>query len=353
MLPENLPILSENDLIIDDNQSDDLYEQHKIIIDKGQSPIRIDKYIMNSLEKISRSKVQNAIRAGSVLVDDSPIKPNYLVRPNQIITIIFPNSSHGKGVIPENLPLEIVYEDDDIIIINKQPGMVCHPGFGNKSGTLVNALAYHFKDLPEKDGNPGLCHRIDKDTSGLMIAAKNEYAMTHLAKQFYNHTIQRTYNALVWGQPDAESGTVNINIGRHHYDRLLFTTFADGDEGKHAITHYKVLEPMYYVSLVECKLETGRTHQIRVHMKHLGHTLFQDKRYGGDQILKGTIYNKYKQFVENAFTIMKRQALHAKTLGFIHPTTNKEMFFESELPEDFTNVLNKWRSYLTHRKKDE
>jgi 23S rRNA pseudouridine1911/1915/1917 synthase len=350
-------VLNDKDLLDDEvldtlEQSDDLYEHHRILIDKGQSQVRIDKYLMDRLLRVSRSKIQNAIRAGAVLVDGKEIKPNYKIRPLETITIVFPNEPSDGKVIPENIPLNIVYEDDDVLILNKPYGMVVHPGLGNKSGTLVNALAYHFQDLPLKDGNPGLVHRIDKDTSGLMIAAKNEYAMTHLAKQFFDHTIQRTYHALVWGQPEKTEGTIDMHIGRDPNDRMLFRTFKDGDEGKHAVTHYKVLEPMYYVSLVECKLETGRTHQIRVHMKSMGHTLFQDKRYGGDQILKGTIYNKFKAFVMNCFEMMPRQALHAKTLGFIHPVTGKEMFFDSELPSDFANVMEKWRHYLIHRKNE-
>ena len=338
------------------NNQDDLFDHRSIITDKKQSQIRIDKFLMDRIEHVSRNKVQNAIRAGSITVDEQEVKPNYRVRPNQTISITFPYNPYEDIVNPEDIPLNIVYEDDDVMIINKTPGLVVHPGIGNHSGTLVNALAWYFKEkeLPNKEGNqgnrPGLVHRIDKDTSGLMIVAKNEYAMSFLAKQFYEHTIERTYWALVWGQPDPLEGTIVGNIARHLSDRMKFDVFPEGDIGKHAITHYKTLEAMYYVSLVECKLETGRTHQIRVHMEHIGCPLFQDDRYGGTEIVKGTVFTKYKQFVMNCFKIMPRQALHAKTLGFIHPATNEWMQFDSELPEDFTNVLEKWRGYLQSRK---
>lgn len=337
-------------------QSDELYEHHRYVADPGQSPLRIDKFLMARMEKISRSRVQDAIRAGSVLVDNEEVKPNYKIRPGNVVSIVLPEEPLSFEILPENIPLDIRYEDDDVMIINKPAGLVVHPGVGNYTGTLVNALAWYFKEkpLPVKVGHehyqPGLVHRIDKDTSGLMVVAKNEYAMTHLARQFFDHTVQRTYWALVWGQPDPEEGTVICNLGRNPTDPLRFTVFPDGDLGKYAVTHYRTLEPMYYVSLVECNLETGRTHQIRVHMQYLGHPLFSDERYGGADIVKGTVFNKYRQFVNNCFKIMPRQALHAKTLGFVHPTTGADMHFDSELPLDFLTVLDKWRNYLAGRR---
>ena len=286
------------------------------------------------------------------------MKSNYKVRPGDIIHVLWPkNPYRSDEVKPENIPLKIEYEDDDILIVNKAAGMVVHPGVGNYSGTLVNALVYYLQggdDIPVMDGNAedraGLVHRIDKNTSGLLVIAKTDYAMTHLAKQFFDHTIQREYVALVWGAPDPAEGVVDVNIGRHPRNRIQQAAFPEGMEGKRAITHYHVIEDLYYVSVVGCTLETGRTHQIRVHMKHLGHPVFNDERYGGDRIMKGTVFSKYKQFVQNCFEIMPRQALHAKTLGFVHPVTGEKMFFESELPDDFANVLDKWRHYLEHRK---
>ncbi|MEM7104179.1 MAG: RluA family pseudouridine synthase [Bacteroidota bacterium] len=335
--------------------NDDLYEHHRIIVDPGQSLLRIDKFLVDRVERVTRNKVQNAIRAGAVLVNDKQIKPNYKIKPNDVITIVLPTVPKEKGVIPEDIPLDIRYEDDDLIVLHKPAGMVVHPGVGNHSGTLVNALAHHFKSLPVMKGNqpdrPGLVHRIDKDTSGLMVVAKSEYAMTHLAKQFFDHTIERKYVALVWGEPDIPEGTYTDNIGRHKRHRLEMATYPEGgEEGKVAITHYRLLEGLYYVSLVECELETGRTHQIRVHMKYNGHPLFNDERYGGDKIVKGTVYTKYRQFVENCFKLLPRQGLHAKSLGFVHPAIGKEMFFESDLPEDMSAALDKWRKYVAGRK---
>lgn len=335
--------------------NDDLQDHQVIIVDPKQSPIRIDKFLMDRVFRVTRNRLQNAIRAGAVLVNDKEIKPNFKVKPGHKIDVILPRppSSIG-GVVPENIPLDIRYEDDDIIVVHKPPGLVVHPGIGHHSGTLVNALAYHFKSLPVMEGNSddrlGLVHRIDKNTSGLLVVAKTEYAMNHLAKQFFNHSIERTYYALVWGEPDELQGTITGNIGRHPRFRKLFTVFPEGDEGKWAVTHYKVLEPMYYVSLVQCNLETGRTHQIRVHMKHVGHPLFNDDRYGGDRVVKGTVFSKYKSFVENCFKAMPRHALHAKSLGFIHPSTGEKMLFETELPDDFHQVLETWRRYLNSRK---
>ncbi len=338
-------------------EGEELFEHHKIVIDPGQSQLRIDKFVLDKLEKVSRNKIQNGIRAGAILVDGKQVKPNYKVRPNEVITVLLPKPVSDGKIIGENIPLDIRYEDDDIMIIHKPPGLVVHPGIGNRSGTLVNALVYYFenKELPVMEGNdddrPGIVHRIDKDTSGLMLIAKNEFAISHLGKQFYNHSIERKYQAIVWGTFDEAKGTIDAHIGRHLKDRTKRDVFPDGDFGKHAITHYRVLEDLYYVSLVECELETGRTHQIRAHMKHIRHPLFNDIKYGGDKIVKGTVFSKYKQFVHNALKIIPRQALHAKSLGFIHPTTNEKMVFDSELPEDMKEVLDKWRSYIQSKTK--
>lgn len=338
-------------------QSDELYEHQRIICDPKQAPVRIDKFLMDRLEKVSRNRIQNAIKASCILVNDKAIKANYKIKPGDAISLVLPSNPDDESVLlPENIPLDIFYEDEHLMVINKPSGLVVHPGVGNHSGTLVNALLYHFQNqsLPLMKGNkedrPGLVHRIDKDTSGLILIAKNEFAMTHLAKQFFDHTIDREYIALVWGDVKEDKGTIEGNIGRHERDRMQMAVFADGSQGKHAITHYEVLERLYYVTLIKCKLETGRTHQIRVHMKHIGHTLFNDDRYDGDRILKGTLYNKYKQFVDNCFELMPRQALHAKSIGFIHPHTEQYIHFEAELPTDFSSVLHKWRSYVASRK---
>ncbi|KXK39537.1 MAG: RluA family pseudouridine synthase [Saprospiraceae bacterium] len=337
--------------------SDEMFEHQRIICDKNQTSIRIDKFLMDRLERVSRTRIQNAINIGCILVNDKPIKANYKVRPGDEISLVLPSDPNEvSDLVPEDIPLDIVYEDNDLMVINKPAGLVVHPGVGNSSGTLVNALLYHFQNqqLPIMKGNtpdrPGLVHRIDKDTSGLLLIAKNEYAMTHLSKQFFDHTVTREYIALVWGNIENEKGTITGHIGRSEKDRMQLIVYPDGSQGKHAVTHYEVIEHLYYVTLIKCHLETGRTHQIRVHMKHIGHTLFNDARYKGDQILKGTVFNKYRQFVENCFALLPRQALHAKSLGFIHPVTEKPMHFESELPEDFTNVLNKWRNYVSARK---
>ncbi|GJM34622.1 MAG: pseudouridine synthase [Saprospiraceae bacterium] len=339
----------------DDNSEDDYFEHQEIVIDGKQSPIRLDKFLMDRLMKISRNRVQNAIRAGSIKVNGKEVKPNFRIKPRHVVEITLPRPpGSDTPLLAENIPLDIRYEDDDLIVVHKPTGMVVHPGPGHDSGTLVNALAYYLQDLPVLDGNTrdrlGLVHRIDKDTSGLLLIAKTDYAMTHLAKQFFDHSIDRTYYALVWGDPEEDQGTVDMNVGRHPRMRQMQTTFPEGEAGKRAVTHYQVLERLYYVSLVKCKLETGRTHQIRVHMKHLGHPLFNDARYGGDKIVKGTVFSKFKQFVENNFKLMPRQALHAKSIGFVHPTTGEKMFFDSELPTDFQDVLERWRSYLASRK---
>jgi 23S rRNA pseudouridine1911/1915/1917 synthase len=336
---------------------DEMFEHHKWVVDKGQAAMRIDKFLADRLARVSRSKIQKAIDAGAVLVDDATVKSNFKIKPLQKISIVFPEAPPDGTVEADEIPLNIIYEDDDLMVINKQAGLVCHPGVGNQRGTLVNGLAWYlreklkgeFRNLGPED-RPGLVHRIDKDTSGLLVIAKNQFAMNHLAKQFFYHTIERRYWALVWGQPDELVGTINCHIGRSYTDHSVFVPYPEGESGKHAITHFKVVEPMYYVSLVECKLETGRTHQIRVHMKYLGHPLFMDEKYGGNKILKGTIFTRYKQFAMKAMETMPRQSLHAKTLGFEHPTTQKWMQFESELPEDYRTCLNMWREYVTERK---
>lgn len=334
-----------------DPEEEELYEHHKIVADPKQALLRIDKFLMDRLPNATRSKLQACIKDGFVKVNDEDVKPNYKVRPGDVITVELPEPPRDTEVVPEDIPLNIVYEDEHLLVVNKEAGMVVHPAYQNWSGTLVNALAYHFQNLPEMEGNegrPGLVHRIDKDTSGLLVIAKSEKAMTGLAKQFFDHSIERTYLAIVWGEPAEESGTININLGRSLKDRRITVPYEDESIGRHAITHYKVLETLRYVSLLQCNLETGRTHQIRAHMKHLGHTLFNDATYGGDKILKGTPFSKYKQFVENCFKILPRQALHAKSLGFIHPITKKQMQFDSDLPEDFEAVLEKWRHYVQY-----
>jgi len=333
-------------------ESDDiLFEHKKLVVDPGQSSIRIDKFLNDKLEGVTRSKIQNGIDAGFVKVNDKIVKSNYRVHPADVITISLPKPPRDTDVVPENIALNIVYEDDYLLIINKPPGMVVHPAYQNWSGTLVNALAYHFQQLPTmpgNDGRPGLVHRIDKDTSGLLVIAKDEHTLTHLAKQFFDHSIERKYWAIVWGEPQPEAGTINVNLGRSLKDRRVTAAFPEGDFGRRAVTHYKTLKNLRYVSLIECKLETGRTHQIRAHMKHIGHPLFNDATYGGDQVMKGTVFSKYKQFVDNCFEVMPRQALHAKTLGFVHPHSGKFVQFESELPEDFVQLIDKWEHYVKY-----
>lgn len=331
---------------------DDWFEHQSIAIDPKQELMRIDKFLINRLEKISRNRVQNAIKAGAILVNSKETKANYKVRHGDVISIVLPrNPDIPTELIGEDIPLNIVYEDEHVLVINKQAGLVVHPGMGNYTGTLVNALRYYYdqKQLPILKNNPedrpGLVHRIDKDTTGLMVIAKTEQAMTHLAKQFFDHSIDRTYVALVWGGFEENEGTIIGNIGRHPTDRMRMDVLDDG-EGKHAVTHYKVLEDYYYVSIVQCKLETGRTHQIRVHMNHRLHPLFNDGRYGGDYIRKGTIYSKYKQFVDNCFELCPRQALHAQSLGFIHPESGEYLLFESSIPDDMSAVIAKWKAYF-------
>ncbi|MEM9324982.1 MAG: RluA family pseudouridine synthase [Bacteroidota bacterium] len=327
---------------------EELYEHLQITVDPKQTLLRIDKFLMDRMANVSRSKIQDGIKEGLVKVNGQVVKANYKVRKEDTITVYLPEPPRDHEVVPEEIPLNIVHEDDHLLIVNKPAGMVVHPAYQNWSGTLVNALAWHFQELPEmpgNDGRPGLVHRIDKDTSGLLVIAKSEKGMTGLAKQFFDHSIERTYYALVWGVPIEPSGTIDVKLGRSLKDRRITAAFPDGDYGQNAITHYEVLEDLHYVSLIKCNLETGRTHQIRAHMRYLGHPLFNDGTYGGDQILKGTTFTKYKQFVQNCFKLLPRQALHAKTLGFVHPGTRQQVQFDSELPEDFQTVLTKWRNY--------
>jgi len=348
----------EDSDIREQGESRELHVHHDIIVDRGQEQMRIDKFLMGRLEKVSRNRVQNAIRAGAIIVNNKEIKANYKVRPGDHIKVVMARDpSDHHDVLPEDIPLDVVHEDESLLVINKPTGLVVHPGIGNYSGTLVNALAHYFmdKDLPLLPRNardrPGLVHRIDKDTTGLMVIAKTDYAMTHLAKQFFDHTVERRYQALVWGNFDESEGTITGHLARNPSNRFQMTVFEDGEVGKHAVTHYRVLEDFYYVTLVECQLETGRTHQIRAHMKYMGHPLFADTKYGGNQIIKGTVYTKYKQFVQNCFALCDRQCLHAKTLGFVHPETGEEMRFESPLPTDMDNVLQKWRGYFESKQR--
>ena len=327
-----------------------LYEHYSFTADSGQQALRVDKFLMNRIENATRNKIQQAAKAGSVRVNDVVVKSNYKVKGGDEVKVLFTHPPYENLLVGEDIPLDIVYEDDALVVVNKAAGMVVHPGHGNYNGTLLNALLYHFESLPlNANDRPGLVHRIDKDTSGLLVVAKTEKAMTHLAKQFFDKTSQRSYYALVWGDIKDDTGTIEGHIGRDPKNRLLMTVFPDGDQGKEAITHYEVVERFGYTTLVRCRLETGRTHQIRAHMKHIGHTLFGDARYGGDNILKGTTFTKYKQFVDNCFKLLPRQALHAQKLGFIHPISGKSMSFEAPLPNDMLTALDKWRHYAKHR----
>ena len=348
--------LTELDESLDDiepvGSSPELYEHFRVTVDKGQAPIRIDKYLFKRIVNASRNRIQMAADNGYVMANGKPVKSSYKVKPLDVLTVMMDRPRYENDIIPEDIPLDIVYEDDDLMVINKPAGLVVHPGCGNYHGTLVNAIAWHLRNVPTYDPNDpqvGLVHRIDKDTSGLLVIAKTPDAKTHLGLQFYNKTTKREYNALVWGIIEENEGTIEGNIGRNPKDRMQMAVLSDPTQGKHAVTHYEVLERLGYVTLVKCVLETGRTHQIRVHMKHIGHVLFNDERYGGHEILKGTHFSKYKQFVNNCFAICPRQALHAKTLGFVHPRTGKELFFTSELPEDMTLLLEKWRAYISNR----
>ena len=337
--------MADDDLITDD----ELYEHYSFKAGKGQEPLRVDKFLMNFVENASRNKVQQAAKDGNIFVNGVAVKANHRVKANDEVKVMFAHP-HEYLLVPEPIPLDIVYEDEELIIINKPAGLVVHPGHGNYQGTLINGLIYHFQHLPMNSSDrPGLVHRIDKDTSGLLVVAKTEEAMNHLAKQFFNKTSEREYVALVWGNLTEDEGTITGHIGRHPKNRLQMTVFPDGSEGKEAITHYKVLERFGYVTLVSCRLETGRTHQIRAHFTYIGHPLFNDERYGGDKILKGTTSAKYKQFVENCFKILPRQALHAKTLGVEKPSTGQMLRFDSEIPQDMQQCIEKWRNYLSNR----
>lgn len=329
-----------------EEEQDELYEHHRIVADVGQKPLRVDKFLFNLLKNTSRNKIQQTAAAGNIRVNDLPVKSNYKVKPEDVVQVVLSYPPREVELIPQDIPVPLVHQDQDVIVVHKPPGMVVHPGYGNHDGTLVNAMLYKFQNLPGLNKErPGLVHRLDRDTSGIMVIAANERSMAHLANQFFERTTDRTYWALVWGNVEEESGTITGHIGRSPKNRKIYQVYPDGDQGKHAVTHYRVLERLGYVTLVECKLETGRTHQIRVHMKHIGHTLFNDKEYGGDKVLKGTTFTKYKQFVENCFRLCPRQALHAKTLGFEHPTSGERLTFNSQLPEDMEALVEKWRNY--------
>jgi len=333
----------------------ELFEHFRFQADPGQTILRIDKFLADRLMNASRTRIQDAANAGNILVNNNPVKPNYKIKPGDIVQIVLPTPPRDVELIPENIPLNIVYEDDDVLVVNKAAGMVVHPAHGNYTGTLVNALMWHFRDLPlfnSGESRPGLVHRLDKNTSGILVIAKNEYALNRLSKQFYDRTTDRRYNALIWGTPDPREGTITGNVGRSIKDRKVMQVFTDGSDGKNAITHYKVLEDLGYISLIECKLETGRTHQIRVHFSHIKHPLFNDEEYGGNQILKGTTFTKYQQFIKNCFKILPRQALHAKSLSFNHPVTGKRLSFDSELPDDMVQVIDKWRKYISGRESE-
>ena len=327
------------------------FEHYKFVADKGQNPLRVDRFLLNFVEFATRNKIQNSIKAGNVRVNDSIVKANYKVKAEDVVTVVLDYPKEKNELLPQDIPLNIVYEDKDLLVVNKEAGMVVHPGYGNYDGTLVNAVAFHVSNLPNmgEEDRPGLVHRIDKNTSGILVIAKTERAMIDLAKKFADRDLNRKYIALVWGNIKEDEGTITGHIGRNLKNRKVMDVFSDGEHGKHAVSHYKVLERFGYTTLIECTLETGRTHQIRVHFKHIGHPVFNDDEYGGDAILKGTTFTKYKQFVQNCFKICARQALHAKSLGFTHPTTKKEMFFDSELAEDMQQLIEKWRNYATHQ----
>lgn len=334
---------------------EDLYEHYRFEAGKGQSPLRVDKFLMNLIENATRNKIQKAAENGNIYVNDVAVKANYKVKANDIVRILMEEPPFENVIIPENIPLDIVYEDDDLLVVNKPAGLVVHPGHGNYTGTLVNALTYHFENLPlNSSERPGLVHRIDKDTTGLLVVAKTEWTMSALQKQFAEKTTEREYVAIVWGNVIEEEGTIKSYIGRHKVDRMQMAAYPDDSNGaKYAVTHYKVLERLGYVTVVSCVLETGRTHQIRVHMKSIGHTLFNDERYGGHRILKGTTFTKYKQFVDNCFKILPRQALHAQTLGFTHPVKNEWMRFETPIPQDIIQCIEKWRTYSSNYEKED
>lgn len=334
---------------IQEQEQEALYEHYRYEADRGQNPLRVDKFLMNLMVDVTRNKLQNAAKAGNILVNNKSVKPNYKVKPFDVVSVVLSTPPRDVEIYPEDIPLDVVYEDDDLIIINKKPGMVVHPSYGNYTGTMLHALKFHFQKNGQEEINPLMVHRIDKDTSGLLMVTKTELAQSHLARQFYDHTIERKYQALVWGDFDEDDGTITGAIGRHPKNRKIMTVFPDNEYGKEAVTHYKVLERFSYVTLIECQLETGRTHQIRAHLQYKRHPLFSDATYGGDAILRGTTFTKYKQFVTNCFKILPRQALHAKSLGFIHPSTGEKMLFESELPQDMTETIEKWRNYAIHK----
>ena len=326
--------------------NEELFEHFSFLADKGQEPVRVDKFLMNRIENATRNKIQKAAKSGYIFSNNIPVKQNYKVKPGDNVKVMFHHPPHENLLVGEKMDIDVVYEDNDLMVINKPPNQVVHPGHGNYTGTLLNGLIYYNDNLPENnDGRPGLVHRIDKDTSGLLVVAKSETALTVLAKQFFEKKIERKYLAIVWGVPNPAKDTINKNLSRDKKNRMIMSVPNEDDIGKKAVTHYNIIEDLGYVSLIECQLETGRTHQIRAHMKHIGHPIFNDVRYGGDKILKGTIFNKYKQFVDNCFKIMPRQALHAKTLGFLHPKTNEKMYFDKELPNDFNSCLEKWKKY--------
>ncbi|MEL6717580.1 MAG: RluA family pseudouridine synthase [Bacteroidota bacterium] len=338
-----------------DNDTDNLQDCQTIKVDPNQEPLRIDKFLMDRLNNVTRNRVQSAIKAGAITVNEKDVKPNYKVRPNDVVKAILPRRpQNSKKLIPQDMKLDIRYEDDHLLILHKPPGLVVHPGVGHKKSTLANALAYYYQNLPLLNDNytdrPGLVHRIDKNTSGIMVAVKNDYAMDRMAKQFYYHTIERKYQAIIWGEMPEDEGTIKANVGRNPKNRKEMTVFRDESDGRWAVTHWKTIEKLYYVSLIECQLETGRTHQIRVHMKYMGHSLFNDEKYGGDKIRKGTPHRRYKQFVENTKEVLPRHALHAKSLEFDHPVTGERMYFESELPDDMQQCLERWRNYVKHQK---
>lgn len=346
---KDLDALLSEDELEDDDETSQLYEHHRFVADKKQKLLRVDKFLLIHLSNTSRNRVQKAADSGFIMANGKPVKRSYKVKPDDVIQVMLDRPHFENTIAPEDIPLDIVYEDEDLMVVNKPAGLVVHPGFGNWHGTLLNAIAWHLKDHPEYDiNNPeiGLVHRIDKDTSGLLVVAKTATAKTHLGLQFFNKTTKREYNALVWGNFTEEVGRIEGNIARDPKDRMRMAVFPpDSEIGKHAVTHYYILEKFGYTTLVKCVLETGRTHQIRAHMRHIGHPLFSDERYGGDQVLKGTNSSKYRKFIDNCFKLCPRQVLHAKTLGFVHPRTGQEMMFNSELPEDITNLLNKWRNY--------
>lgn len=354
---DNDGVLTDEEELEDGEETGQLYEHFRVVADRKQSPIRVDKFLFDRLVNTSRNRIQKAADAGFVMANGKPVKSNYKVKGGDVLTVMMDRPRYDNDIIPEDIPLQIVYEDEDLLVINKPAGLVVHPGCGNYTGTLVNAIAWHLRDNPEYDPNDpqvGLVHRIDKDTSGLLVVAKTPDAKTHLGRQFFNKTTQREYNALVWGYVEQDEGTITGNIARHPKDRMQMAVFdPDSGIGKHAVTHYTVLERLGYVTLVKCVLETGRTHQIRAHMKSIGHILFNDSRYGGNELLKGTPSSSYRQFIQNCFSVCPRQALHAKTLGFIHPRTGKPLFFTSELPDDMQQLLERWRNYIGHTARKE